>query len=345
MENLDISKTVDPESWNNDAIRLRGCCFHSYEWSVFSAENNDAVPLYFRLNDNSNNLCSVGFGLLKHKMLAGVPLLRTLSFGSLPAHKDREALSKMINEIIAYCRSKQMACLEIHSFGTPFQTDILQEYGFSVSRRWEFILDIGKSEEDIWNALHSKKRNLIRKAQKAGLRVEKKDTIHNLNEFRNLAFDTWKRKKSQGIEFPAPASETYFRLLKERLVDAGLGRLYLAYQGDQIMAGAFFVGYNNSVYYMLSSSSDQGLKNAAPDLILWNSITDYRKDGYGTFNFGGLSESELNGNPLEESGLYHFKQRFSSEPHACYKGTLILRPAYYKTYDTFKKIKSFISAG
>jgi hypothetical protein len=330
MKRLAAETNVDPGAWNSIAVRLGGCCFHSYEWSLFSAGNNNAVPLYFRLHDPSGNAVSVGFGLLRHKRIAGLPFCKTLSFGSLPAADSADSLDGMIDEIIAYCRMKRMAALEINSFGTPLEADILRERGFSLKRRWEFVIDIGKNEEDLWQEVHSKKRNLIRKAVKAGVRVERKTDIGSMMRFRNLALETWNRKRSQGVAFPEPAPEAYYSLLKHKLADKGLGRLYLAVEGDDVTAGAFFACWGDWAYYMLSSSGDQGLKNAAPDLILWTAITDFQKEGYRTFNLGGVSEGELDGRPLEESGLYHFKIRFSAEVRPCYRARLILRPLCYR---------------
>jgi lipid II:glycine glycyltransferase (peptidoglycan interpeptide bridge formation enzyme) len=94
---------------------------------------------------------------------------------------------------------------------------------------------------------------------------------------------------------------------------------------------------------MLSSAKEKGLQKAAPDLILWTSMKDYQQGGYKLFNFGGLSERELNGEPLEKSGLFHFKKRFSTDEYLCFKGNLVLRPNAGKIYNFLRKIKSKLS--
>ena len=125
-------------------------------------------------------------------------------------------------------------------------------------------------------------------------------------------------------------------LLKSKLIDKGIGKLYLAYNdGHKCVAGAFFGVFNKTIYYMLSSSSNDGLKLAAPDAILWRAIKDHLSKGYTMFNFGGISESELNGQPLEKSGLYLFKIRFGSIPQLCFHGNLILRPFSYRLNPPF----------
>jgi lipid II:glycine glycyltransferase (peptidoglycan interpeptide bridge formation enzyme) len=134
---------------------------------------------------------------------------------------------------------------------------------------------------------------------------------------------------------------TLFR--SDRLIDRGLGRLYIAYEGDKPIAGAFFAGFNRKTYYMLSAANGEGLQKAAPDLVLWTALTDYLHEGYKLFNFGGLSEGELNGSPLEESGLFHFKKRFSSQERLCYKGYLELRPRLHTLFQVLGKIRVLVS--
>lgn len=344
MTNLQVVHGVDPAEWNDDVIRLNGCCFHSYDWSLFGAKRNNTTPLYFRWYDDSADPRSLTFGLLETKSLAGMPAYKTLSFGSLPATVDKSALQSMVDEIISYSNKNHIVSLGMHSFGTPFNTDIFRELGFSVAKRWEFLLDINTGQEELWKRLHGKKRNLIRKGQEAGLRIERRTDIEHVVELRKLALETHSRKKKQGIPFPAVGLESHYVLMKEKLIDAGIGRLYLAYDGDDPVAGAFFVGFNKTAYYMLSSANEQGLKKGAPDLILWTCITDYQREGYKMFNLGGVSEQDLNGQPVEKSGLYHFKKRFSAEPHLCYEGTLILRPTTHKIYNFLKRTKYRLSS-
>jgi lipid II:glycine glycyltransferase (peptidoglycan interpeptide bridge formation enzyme) len=281
-----------------------------------------------------------GFGLVSGKSIAGFLSNRTLSFGSFPACRSTYFFKNIIKEIIKYCTNNSIAVLKMHSFATPFGTEILQELGFSVSKRWEFLVDIDMSEDELWEKLHGKKRNLIRKGQKTNLVIKKAQQIDEFMHFRNLAVATWKRKIDSGITFPSPGNEKYYQLLKDEIVDKNLGKLYLAYNGDEPVAGAFFAGYNKKVYYMLSSANEQGLKASAPDLLLWTSMTEYMKEGYEVFNLGGLSEDELEGQPLEKSGLYHFKKRFSADVPPCYKGELVLKPIAYKTYDFLSKVKN-----
>jgi len=340
MIHFEAFTQVDPVAWNAEVQRLKGCPFHSYEWSLFSAKANEATPLYLRWLNEDGSVPAAGIGYEKNKNIAGLPFYKALSLGSFPAFNGFVSAPQLMDPLISYCRGNGFTSLDINSFGTPRGTEILHEQGFAVSKRWEFLVGLGKTEDELWKTLHSKKRNLIRKGQKEGIRVARATDFQEIMQFRALAVETYNRKTDQGISFPKPAEETYYRLLKERLLDTGLGRLYLAYDGDQAISGAFFVGFNGIAYYMLSSASDHGLKKAAPDLVLWTAMTDYLREGFSLFNLGGVSEKDLNGQSLEESGLYHFKIRFGADVYPCFKGKLVLRPKQFKLYSFLKGLKS-----
>ncbi len=318
--NLRTFNEVDSHSWNESVVALNGCGFHSHEWSLFSSESNNAQPLYLQLQDATGRTCSAGFGLVSEKRTGGIGLYRELSLGSLPASASSAVLERMLREIVAYGRREGVAVLSINSFATPHGSEVLPSLEFKTERRWEFVLNMDGDEQDLWKKFHSKKRNLIKKAQKEGLHVERVAGQEGVMQLRELSRETHERKRSKGISYPKPGPERYYRLIKEKIIDKGLGRLYLAYNGQYPVAGSLFVGFNKKSYYMLSSASDVGLRKAAPDLILWTSMTDYLSEGYKIFNLGGLSERELEGKPLEESGLYHFKMRFSADRCPCFKG-------------------------
>lgn len=340
MQGLQVLDRVAPAAWNAGVKKLNGCAFHTLEWGDFSAGWNGTRPLFFRWSRPGAEPYALGLGQLEQKKVAGLAVWTALFMGSLPAAVEGDGPVEAVKSLIEYSRMIGVGALEVHSFGTPRGTEFLKDHGFDIQRRWEFLVTLEGGEEELWKRIHSKKRNLIRKSEKEGLRVIRASESGDMQRFRDLARETYERKMRAGVSFPPPAPERYYALLKEKVIDTGLGRLYLAYDGDEAVGGAFFVGFNETAYYLLSSALEQGLRKAAPDLILWTAMVDYLREGCRIFNLGGLSERELEGGALEDSGLYHFKSRFSAEAAPCYRGTLTLRPARRKAYDLLRKTKS-----
>jgi hypothetical protein len=340
-----IMSRVAREEWNRGVSELEGCCFHSYEWSQYTSEKNGASPLYFRWRDMTGGTRSMVVALRSEKRVGGIRLIDSLSLGSLPAARRVEEVSESVSDILGYCRGNGIGAFSVNTFGTPLGSEVLVELGFRVTRRWEFLLDISEDEESLWKRLHSKKRNLIRKGLREKLKIVNGSEVRQVLHFRDLATETWERKARCGIDFPRVGDERFYLTLKERILDKGLGKLYLAYDGDQPVAGAVFAVFNGKVYYMLSSASRTGLEKAAPDLILWTAIRDCQREGHRLLNLGGVSEGELGGKPLEESGLYHFKSRFSADAHCCYKGLIVLQSGRFGFCEFVEGIKSRLFLG
>lgn len=339
MHTLTASTKVVPEDWNRELAGLQSCPFHSHQWSCYSAENNGQSPLYFTLRDAAGGVAALTHGLVVRRFPRRIPVFRSLSFGSLPAYSTPEALDELIGRIRDYAAGHGFMTVEWNSFGSPEACRLTQALPKTGKKRWEFLIALGDSEEALWKRLHGKKRNMIAKAKKSGLRVDRAHTLEQLRDYRQLAMQTWQRKTAMGIPFPKPPEEATLEKMRRHLIDHGLGRFYLAYDDAAAVAGAFFLEFAGTAYYVLSAAAEEGLKKSAPDLLIWNAMVDSRNSGCRTLNLGGLAESELNGLPLEQAGLYHFKERFSATIHPCFTAGIVLNPLFYRLWKSLGKIK------
>jgi len=336
-----ISKNPTPEEWNASLKALNGCAFHTYEWSHYSATNNGLSRRYFQLTDDSGHSAAMVHGLV-HTLFQQSSFFGTLAFGSFPAYRDVDSLHEMITAIRTYALKQGMMALVWNSFGTPDACHILENRLSDPEKRWEFLVNLNGSKDELWERLHGKKRNLIRKAMKTDVEIKCATQMAELIHYRSLVDETWRRKIRSGISYPEPPTENTMAILKRTVIDTGLGKMLLAYSGSQPVAGAFFVADHRSAYYVLSAANELGLRLSAPDLLLWEAMTHYQRSGLKLFNLGGLSESELGGDPLEKSGLYHFKKRFSADVRPCYVVREILRPFQYGIRGHIKNFKKNI---
>lgn len=337
---LEVLSKVDPSEWDNNVIKLNGNCFHSYKWIKFSSEINGSLPFFFHLFDDANKICAIAFGLLTSKKIAGKSVYTSLSFGSFPASEKLDISQTMIEKILDYSVKNEITELKFSSFGTPFGNDILKKLSFTVTKKWEFLLNVDKTSDELWDQLDSTKRRSIRRGRKNELVVNLAQSMREVLQFRDLAVETYNRKTKLGIPYPEVPPESYYISIKNRLIDEGIGKLYLAYDEERVVAGAFLVGFNKQAYYVLSSSTDIGLKKSAPDLIIWNGITDFIEEGYSMFNLGGLSETELDGLPLEQAGLYRFKEKYSAEVVPGCTGNIVLKPKTYQLFSFYRRVKN-----
>jgi hypothetical protein len=152
----------------------------------------------------------------------------------------------------------------------------------------------------------------IRQAEKAGVVIRRGEGWQDLRLFYELHLRTRRRLGTpvQPLRF--------FRLLWERLMTQGLGFVLLAYQGEQLLAGAVFLHWNKTLTYKYSASDPRYLRLRPNNLLLWRALQWGCEHGYEIFDWGKTD--------LENQGLRDFKRGWGSEEQILHYSVLADRP-------------------
>lgn len=169
------------------------------------------------------------------------------------------------------------------------------------------IIDLTLSEEELWNKVHSKHRNVIRKAEKSDIKVTS-GGIELLPEYLIAEKDTMERSNlTVGTE------STYSTCFKEFGNNV---RIFLAKQADTIQGGAIIV-YNEAMAYYMHGASINSPVTGAMNLVQWEIIKYLKCQNVKKYSFVGARINE------DENSKYHgiqnFKKRFGGE---LFEGTM-----------------------
>ena len=182
-----------------------------------------------------------------------------------------------------------------------FNKNIIKE-----RNRTTVYVEIEKDLEVLWeSAFSSTNRNMIRKAQKAGIKIKASNNISNFIKIYNLTMDRLNAK-----DFYHFRESYYDALLK---MDDNMFILE-AEMGGEIVASAIFLYYGNYLHYHLSGSRKEFLKFAPNNLLLYNAIDIGHKKGLKKFHLGGGRISS------EDDSLLKFKENFSKQKGEFYIG-------------------------
>lgn len=163
-----------------------------------------------------------------------------------------------------------------------------------------YIIDLSKSEDELFSGLHSKHRNVIRKAQKDGLEV-----LYG-NEYMfdcyNLINETFAR---QGVL--APKIEYIKRLAKlNDNVSFVIVKL-----NDKIEGCAILLWNKEHSCYYLHGGSVQNSHGGAMNLLHWETMLRMKANGVKYYDFVGGRINPEEGSRLE--GIQRFKSRFGGD--------------------------------
>ena len=172
-----------------------------------------------------------------------------------------------------------------------------------IQPRFVFRLNVaGKSEDELIAAFHSKTRYNIRVAERRGVqvRIMGKEAVP---DFSRIMLETGVR---DGF---VVRSQSYFEHMLDNLGEHA--RLYMAYAGEEPIAGTLAIHYGDKVWYLYGASSNEH-RNLMPNYLLqWSMIRWAIETGCRIYDFRGVSGDLSEDNPLY--GLYRFKKGFSGD--------------------------------
>lgn len=196
--------------------------------------------------------------------------------------------------------------------------------------KYNFLIDLTRSEDKLLAGMHPKTRYNIKVAQKKGVEVYESTDDRDFEIYLKLYFETTKRQRYFGH------TPHYHRLAWNILKDAGMARLLIArYQPPgtsyQIPLVAWMLfNFNDTMYYPYGGSSDEHKEVMASNLVAWEAIRLGKKMGLKTLDLWGALGP--NADPKDPwHGFHRFKAGYGPR-HVEYVGSydLVLKPALYE---------------
>lgn len=154
------------------------------------------------------------------------------------------------------------------------------------------------NEETIWENLTSKNRNMIRKAQKSGIKTYWTNDASIIPQFVELYNDTMDRDCASDYYY---FNESFYDSIVEDLKYNSM--FFYTKIDNNIVAIAIFLFINGRMHYHLSASKKEYQKFAPTNMLLHEAARWAACNGYKTLHLGG-------GRGASEDSLYKFKKAF-----------------------------------
>ena len=205
----------------------------------------------------------------------------------------------------------------------------------SLFTKYNFLIDLTKSEDQLLAVMHPKTRYNIGVAQKKGVEVYESTEDADFEIYLKLYFETTKRQKYFGH------TPTYHKLLWQTLKPAKLARLLVGkYQGIPLVAWMLF-SFGDTLYYPYGGSSTEHKEVMASNLVAWEAIRLGKKMGLKVLDmWGALAPDAKENDPWY--GFHRFKLGYGPI-HVEYVGTydLVLKPQIYNILNAADRLRWF----
>jgi len=187
--------------------------------------------------------------------------------------------------------------------------------------RWgSYIVDLTQSEDNILKNMHSKHRNVIKKAIKEGVVIKESD---NIDIIFHLLKDTLQRQNR-----PYVSKEQLIKLKK-------ISKFYIAMKNDAIQ-GCAILPYNSFGAYYLYGGSITKPFTGSLNYLHYYAMLEFKKMGVRKYDFMGARLNVEKGSKLE--GIQRFKSRFGGELKKGYLWKYEINPIKTKTIYFLQKV-------
>jgi serine/alanine adding enzyme len=291
---------IDQEDWSSFV-------FNHPEGNIFQS------PEYFKaVNKTNQNNCHAFFALDNQKIV-GIIISNVLTekgfilslfssraviFGA-PLVKDNapdivDSLLKLFNSYITkvsiYSQFRNL--FDTNSIKTSFYKN-----GFKYENHLNIIVDLDKSDKELWNNMHIKRRNEIRRAKKEGTYIKIANYQDSIECTYNILKEVYCRTK-----LPLP-SKDYFKTIFTEL-GPDIFRVFVAKYEDKVIGTMYTLCYKETIYNWYAGSYVKFYNKYPNDLIPWEIFLWGKKNGFRRFDFGGA------GKPDVPYGVRDYKKKF-----------------------------------
>lgn len=182
------------------------------------------------------------------------------------------------------------------------------------------VINLSLTEEELFKNIHSKHRNVIRKAEKESvvIKIGREELIADYVALERQTQDRTGRQAS-GLEY----YEKQLNTLGDNLV------VYVAYKDDIPQAGGIFYYNMQRCYYMYGATA-KGAFTGAANLLIWTAVRNMKSLGVKEFSFVGCRINEDEGSKY--SGIQMFKGRFGGELRQGFMFRYEKKPLMYKLF-------------
>jgi len=280
--------------------------FHSQAWCDVLTHSYGYEPKYFLVADKGKLSTLIPFMEIKTFFSPKRGISLPFSDYCQPIVSKSAPFSEILDAIFKYAKSASWKFVEFRGGSSYFN------YAVPSSFYYQHNLDLKKDEEEFLASFRSSTRRNIKKALKKNVNIRISNSLDAVKKFYRLNCLT---RRNHGLP-PQPFS--FFKKVHDYIIARKKGFVVLAFYQHKIIASAIFFHFGNEAIYKYGASERKYQHLRANNLIMWEAIKWYARNGYRSFSFGRTEP--------ENHGLLQFKRGWRTHETT----------VYYHKYDLLK---------
>ena len=289
-----LSKWISKDQYKKELSQFQcKSIYHSLEW-LSSIANGFSTNIKFAITYGPNNKAVALTPFIHKKIgpfnLIGSPLrgMYTEFIGPLFQKKLNSKEKTHIILSLHKLIEKKNSYIEWGLNNKEILEHDLKIFGYDVFKRPTLIIELTEDEDFIWRSFEGRARNMIRKAEKAGLNVSIVEPDQKwIEEYYEMLCLTFER---QGLSAPHPIS--FYKEVESLCLSKILCCMSVKLKNEMIAASIFLKDKKRMVYFS-GVSNQLGMKMAANSLLQWHGIKTGIQLGMNEYDMGGLGVKSI----------------------------------------------------
>lgn len=283
--------------------------FHTSAWARVLMETYGYKPRYFFIIRNGNLSTLVPMMDVNSFLTGRRGVSLPFSDYCDPVLNDGVSFKDVMEVLIRHGSSIGWKSLELRC------RECMAEQITPSASYFHHVLDLRGDENQIFKQFRGSTQRNIRKAEKENVRVSLSTSFESVRDFYRLNCMT---RKQHGVP-PQPFS--FFLNLHKYILEKNKGFLVVAMYGDSCISAAVYLHFGKKAYYKYGASDIKAQHLRANNLVMWEAIRWYLRNGYQSFCFGRTD--------LESKGLRQFKNGWGTRESTLYYYKYNLRDGNY----------------
>ena len=312
MVEVRLATEKDRKAWNRVAKKAGNSTYaHTWEWKEAIEKGFGVESLCLVAEDNTGKILGIYPGFLqplkikniefiskKFKLLES-PFKTTWDYGGpciLP-YINKKIMEELVITMERLAKEKGAFSLWVSPFNGDELKKIMLRRNYRISERLTSVIDLTKSEDELWKELSRSTRKCIKNAEKKGVNVMLKNDLSGMKKLYKCLSDI---SKSKNFFIP---SFTFFEEILNKMVP-GNASIFIVEWDNKIIGGSLDLFHNGHVVMRYGGGMKRYQKMYPHYILYWSQIREYLKyKKYKYLDLGGLPSDKTN-------GIYVFKSKF-----------------------------------
>lgn len=221
--------------------------------------------------------------------------------GPLVIDNDLNIIEKLLKSYDSKVKGKVIYSQFRNFWKQEDEKILFKEIGYNYEEHLNILIDLKKTEEELWKEIDSRKRNYINRNRKEGLEFGMSDDDKILYECYDILKDVYSKAK-----LPLPNINFFILLKKISNNNFKMVSFFVKYN-NEIISCLLSLCYNHRIYELYVGNKSKYLNKNGGDLLLWEIFMWGKQNGYSIFDFGGA------GKPNVPYGVRDYKKKFGGE--------------------------------